>query len=185
MTCDIGVTFLWWMMIDWRGPSCKSVLRPESTGTHDFFNVVWGHRSNGTRLMAWPAACAWRHAPIGYDSSLYKAFRHTWVATRHAWVVEYLWSECMDEANANNRMGRCRLLSRNPMKWHKTLPLGDNAPPSNLWHSWGGRNCDFLYIFEIVGDLSWGHLGHIIRYPALVSTRSSGRVPGYRVPWNS
>ena len=42
-----------------------------------------------------------------------------------------------------------------------------------------------FFLFEIVGDLSWGHLGHIIRYPALVSTRSSGRVPGYRVPWNS
>ena len=27
-----------------------------------------------------------------------------------------------------------------------------------------GRNYDFQYIFEIVGDLSWGHLGHIIRY---------------------
>jgi hypothetical protein len=40
----------------------------------------------------------------------------------------------------------------------------------------GGRNCDFLYIFEIVGDLSWGHLGHIY------SVRVRVRVDGYRVP---
>ena len=44
------------------------------------------------------------------------------------------------------------------------IPLGGYTLPSSLWHSWGGRNCDFLYIFGIVGDLSWGHLGHIIRY---------------------
>ena len=44
------------------------------------------------------------------------------------------------------------------------VPLGGYTLPSSLWHSWGGRNCDFLYIFGIVGDLSWGHLGHIIRY---------------------
>ena len=37
---------------------------------------------------------------------------------------------------------------------------------------------DFLYIFEIVGDLSWGHIGHVIRY----TFEWTGT---YRVPWNS